>query len=203
MILLDDLFEADDFKGAVAELAADFRKDHGFPEVHQLGIVVPDVESAAQTLEKRGIGPFFIAAGSPVLWRERGEEGTFEGKLGIAYHQGVELELLEPGKGSDFYRQSLDRKGGMVVQHLGFLVPDVDTSVETLTASGYSLWIRGKLKSGPSTADFAYMDTVADAGLVIEFICWKLMGVQFNTPPFIFHTIGRIEKWTGKRSISL
>jgi hypothetical protein len=203
MVALDDVFKTDDFSNAVDGLASAFRADHKLPEIHQLGIVVSDVEMAAIKLEEKGIGPFFIASGSPVLWRERGEERNFEGKMGIAYHQGFELELLEPGKGSDFYRQALDPKGAMVVQHLGFLVPDVDTWAETLTASGYPLWIRGKLKSGPSTADFAYMDTVADAGLVIEFICWKLMGIRFNTPPFIFHTIGRIEKWSGKRSISL
>jgi hypothetical protein len=203
MVLLDDLFKADNFGDAVSGLASVFRTDYKLPEIHQLGIVVSDVEMAAVQLEEKGIGPFFIASGSPVLWKERGEDGNFEGKLGIAYHQGFELELLEPGKGSDFYRQSLDPEGGMVVQHLGFLVPDVDTSAEMLAASGYPLWIRGKLKSGPSTADFAYMDTVGDAGLVIEFICWKLMGLRFNTPPSIFHAIGRIEKWTGKRSISL
>jgi hypothetical protein len=203
MVLLDDLFKADNFGDAVSGLASVFRTDYKLPEIHQLGIVVSDVEMAAVQLEEKGIGPFFIASGSPVLWKERGEDGNFEGKLGIAYHQGFELELLEPGKGSDFYRQSLDPEGGMVVQHLGFLVPDVDTSAEMLAASGYPLWIRGRLKSGPTTADFAYMDTVADAGLVMEFICWKLMGIRFNTPPFIFHTIGRIEKWTGKRSISL
>jgi hypothetical protein len=203
MVLLDDLLKADDFSDAVKGLASDFRADYKLPEIHQLGIVVPDVEMAAVQLEEKSIGPFFIASGSPVVWKERGEDGSFAGKMGIAYHHGFELELLEAGKGSDFYRQCLDPEGSMVVHHLGFLVPDVDTSAETLIASGYPLWIRGKLKSGPSTADFAYMDTVNDAGLVIEFICWKLMGVRFNTPPSIFHAIGRIEKWTGKRCISL
>lgn len=203
MVSLDDLFKADDFIVAVDDLASDFRKEHGLPEIHQLGIVVPDVEMAAVKLEEKGIGPFFIASGSPVLWKERGEDGNFQGKLGIAYRHNFELELLEPGKGSDFYRQCLDSKGNMVVHHLGFMVKDVDKWAEKLSSSGYPVWIRGKLKSGPSTADFAYMDTVNDAGLVIEFICWKLMGVRFNTPPSIFHAIGRIEKWTGKRSITL
>jgi len=203
MVALDDLFKAADFRDAVEGLASDFRAYHKLPEIHQLGIVVSDVEMAAVQLEEKGIGPFFIASGNPVLWKERGEDGNFEGKLGFAYHQGFELELLEPGKGSEFYRQFLDPEGAMVVHHLGFMVPDVDTWAEDLSSSGYPVWIRGKLKSGPSTADFAYMDTVSDAGLVIEFICWKLMGVRFNTPPSIFHAIGRIEKWTGKRSISL
>ena len=85
MVSLDDLFKADDFIVAVDDLASDFRKEHGLPEIHQLGIVVPDVEMAAVKLEEKGIGPFFIASGSPVLWKERGEDGNFQGKLGIAY----------------------------------------------------------------------------------------------------------------------
>jgi len=203
MVPLYDLVGAADFRDAVKGLAADFRNDHNLPDIHQIGIVVSDIEVAAGKLEDKGIGPFFIASGSPVLWEERGEARSFAGKMGIAYHHGFELELLEAGTGSDFYRHSLDPKGAMVVHHLGFLVPDVDEWAGKLSSSEYPVWIRGQLKSGPSTADFAYMDTVGDAGLVMEFICWKLMGIRFNTPPSIFRAIGRIEKWTGKRSISL
>ena len=203
MVYLNDLFKADNFRDAVSGIAGGFRDKHGLPKIHQIGLVVTDVEAAAEELEKNGIGPFFIASGRPIFWREREREATFSGKLGIAYHQGLELELLEPGDGSDFYRHCLDPDGKIVIHHLGLLVSDVDEWAGRLASSGYPIWVRGKLKSGPMTTDFAYMDTVNDAGLVIEFICWRLMGIRFNTPPSIFHAIGRIEKWTGKRSISL
>ena len=203
MVYLNDLFKADNFRDAVSGIAGGLRDKHGLPKIHQLGLVVTNVEAAAEELEKKGIGPFFIASGSPILWRERERETTFSGKLGIAYHQGLELELLEPGDGSDFYRRRLDPDGKIVIHHLGFLVPNVDEWANKLATAGYPVWVRGKLKSGPMTTDFAYMDTVNDAELVIEFICWRLMGIRFSTPPSIFHAIGRIEKWTGKRSISL
>ena len=80
MVLLDDLLKADDFSDAVKGLASDFRADYKLPEIHQLGIVVPDVEMAAVQLEEKSIGPFFIASGSPVVWKERGEDGSFAGK---------------------------------------------------------------------------------------------------------------------------
>ncbi|TFG38228.1 MAG: hypothetical protein E4H39_00795 [Syntrophobacterales bacterium] len=203
MIYLADLLRNDRFGDAVSDLAGNFRVKHGLPKIHQVGLVVSDVEAAAAELEKSGMGPFFIAAGSPVSWLERGEQKDFQGKLGIAYHHNVELELLEAGKGSDFYRQSLDPGGEITVQHLGFLVPDVDVWAENLAASGYPVWVRGKLKSGPSTADFAYMDTVNDAGIVIEFISWKMMGIRIRIPPSIYHALGRLEKLSGKRCISL
>jgi hypothetical protein len=201
--LLSDLLASGDFRTAVDRLAREFRERHGLPSIHQLGIVVPEVESAAGELEARGIGPFFIAAGSPALWRERGEDRTYSGKLGIAYHQGLELELLEPGEGSDFYRRKLDPEGRAVVQHLGLSVDDVDEWASRLEGEGYPVWVRGKLKTGPLRTDFAYMDTEAAAGLVIEFICWRLFGRRFSPPGSVFHAIGRLEKLLGKRCLAL
>jgi hypothetical protein len=118
-------------------------------------------------------------------------------------HRGFELELLEPTEGSDFYRQSLDPTGGIVVQHLGLLVPDVDEWADRLAAAGSPVWIRGKLKIGPATADFCYMDTVEQAGLIIEFISWRICGSSFRPLAALYHVAGRLEKRWGKRSITV
>lgn len=202
MVFLDDLLNADDFSQAVDGLAREFRDQYRLPDIQQLGLVVPDVEAAAAGLEARGIGPFFIAEGAPVLWRERGQERSFVGRLAIAYLQGVELEPLEPGAGSDFYRQCLDPAGRIVVQHLGFAVQDVDEWAGRLEASGVPVSVRGRLKLGPLSCDFAYMDSVEQAGIVVEFICWRLFGRPFHPPAAVFHTVGRLEKWSGKRCLS-
>jgi hypothetical protein len=85
VIYLDDLLKADDFNLAASSIAKDFRDKYGFPNIHQLGIVVPDVEAAAAELEEKGIGPFFIASSGLKLWRERGQPKSFHGKVGIAY----------------------------------------------------------------------------------------------------------------------
>ena len=61
MVYLDDLLKSDDFNLAVSAIAKDFREKYKFPDIHQLGIVVPDVEAAAAELEAKGIGHFFIA----------------------------------------------------------------------------------------------------------------------------------------------
>lgn len=203
MVLFDELMKAHDFAGVVGELAGDFRKRFALPHVHQLGVVVPDVEEAAKELEDKGIGPFFIAGGSTDFWYERYEPRSFIGKMGIASFKGFEIELLEPGSGSDFYQQCVDSQCRPVVQHLGFLVQDVDTWASILSQAGYPVWVRGKLSAFPSSANFAYMDTVNDAGLVIEFICWKMLGFRLTPPPGVFHTIGRIQKLSGKRALYL
>lgn len=203
MIFLEDLLQANDFNQAVDNLAGEFRKKHDLPGIHQLGLVVPDVVEAALKLEENGLGPFFIAGGSPTFWQERGEEKSFSGKLGIAYHEGFELELLEPGQGSDFYRQSLDENGKIIVQHLGLKVKNVDDWADKLVQEGYPVYVRGKLRTGPMGSDFAYMDTAAEAGLVIEFISWNLLGIKCNPPGGIFRMIGKIQHRTGKRDLSI
>jgi hypothetical protein len=203
MIFLKDLLGAEDFNQAVNDLAANFMARHNLEKVHQLGLVVPDVEHAAEELEARRIGPFFIATGSPVFWKEKGKDRSVSGKMGLAYHREVELELLEPLKGSDFYTQSLAPDGRIVLQHLGFLVKDVDTYADKAAKAGMPVWVRGQLKAWPSTTEFAYLTPDVENGLIMEFINWHVMGFSVSPPPWLLKTIGRIEKWTGKRCLAL
>ena len=203
MLYFDELLKADDFSQAVNALATDFMKEHGLEKVHQVGLVVPDVEKAAEKLEGKGFGPFFIATGSPVFWKEKGGDREISGKMGLAYHEGIELELLEPVKGSDFYTRSLDPDGRVVVQHLGFLVKGVDDWADKATKYGLPVWVRGQLKAWPSTTDFAYLEPLKENGLIMEFINWRIMGISFSPPPKLLKTVGHLEKWTGKRSIAL
>jgi len=203
MVFFDDLLSADNFTLAVSRLAHEFREKYDLPQLHQLGIVVPDVEAAAATLEERGMSPFFIASGSPVFWNERGQDRQFTGKLGIAYHKGVEIELLEPGIGSSFYKACVDPDCSMVVQHLGFLVKDVDAWADRLSRDGYPVWVRGTIRAIPSTSEFAYMDTVEETGFVIELICWKILGIPFTPPSGLFKALGRIEKTIGIRCLPM
>lgn len=201
MVFLEDLLSAEDFGAAVDGLAREFRSKHELPAIHQLGLVVSDVEEAARTLQDRGIGPFLIGSGSPVLWRERGEERNVRGRIGLAYHQGVELELLEPADGSDFYRRSLDPEGRIVVQHLGFVVRDVDEWADRLNAAGTPTRIRGTIKVGPSRTEFAYMDTLNETGFVIEFISWRMFGWGSKPPAGVVKVLAQLQRWSGKRSV--
>lgn len=201
MIYFKDLLYTNNFNQAVESLASEFREEHGLPKIHQLGLLVKNVENAAQQLEAKGIGPFFIAAGSPVYWMERGDKKTINGKMGLGYHQGIEVELLEPLDGSDFYTKNLDPEGKIVVQQLGFLVDDVETWADKLSIAGTSLWLLGQLRLGPVTYDFAYMKPLEDSGLIIEFITWRLLGLRISPPRNLLKFLGRMEKLTGKRTI--
>ena len=202
-MLLEQLLETVDFAGAVDSLASDFREKHGLGRIDQLGLVVPSVEDAAARLETLGIGPFLISSGAPVRWEERGEPRRFKGKLGLARHNGVDLELLEPGEGSEFYRQYLDPGGGIVVQHLGFFIKQVDSRMQRMNDSGIPTLIRGRIKTGPLAFDFAYMDSVENAGFVIELIEFSAFGMRFRPPGVLYHFLGRLEKMSGLRCIDV
>lgn len=202
MIYFDDLLKDDNIHDTVSRIAGDYRKKYNFPEVRQLGVIVADVEKAAAQLEQKGVGPFFIASDTLKAWNERGKTATFSGKLGMAIYKGYEVELLEPGVGSDFYKSCVDEKGRMVVQHLGFLVKDVEACRTQLEKSGCSTWVRGTIKSFPMAIEFAYMDTVEQAGIILEFIDMRFLGFPVTIPGGIYHGLGRMQKLTGMRCLS-
>ena len=199
MLILDELLVEDDFARAVDNLSPPFMSRLDPPPVHQLGVVVPEIQAAADNLEGKGVGPFLLASGPVTQWSENGKERRFTGKLGLGYFRGKEIELLEPGSGSNFYLQHLDPKGRFLVQHLGFLVKDVDDWSEKLTALGCPLWVRGKIKTGPVTAEFAYMDAIQQCGFIVEFICFKFLGISGGPPQKIIHMLGNAQKRSGKR----
>lgn len=201
MIYFDDLLKDDNIHDTVSLIAGDFRRKQNFPDVRQLGVVVANVEEAAAELEKRGIGPFFIASDTLKFWSERGENKTFSGKLGMAIYKGYEVELLEPGIGSTFYKSCVDEKGRMVLQHLGFLVKDVDAYRNQMEKAGCQTWVRGQIKSFPIVTDFAYMDSVKQAGIILEFIDMRFLGIGITPPGVIYHGLGKLEKLTGIRCL--
>ena len=203
MIYLEDLLADRSFAEAANGLSRRVRDAHDFPPLHQVGFVVPDVERAAKVLEDRGIGPFLIMAGHAAHWRERGELRDTGLKLGMAYHQGIQIELLEPVKNSGIHANSLHPSGKAVVEHLAFLVKDVDLWAEKLIAAGTDLFVRAQLKGLGLTADLAYMDKNEDDGLSMEFLNVKLFGIPLTLSASKVHPIGQIQKWTGKRCLEV
>ena len=202
-MLFEELTRTGDLLTAADGVAREFRDRFGFPPLEQVGVVVPDAVEAALALEKQGYGPFFIAGGRPAMWRERGRDRDFSGRLGLAFYKHLEIELLEAGEGSDFYAKDMDPQGRPRVQHLSFAVQDVDEWTSKLGAAGYDTYIRGKLKLGPINTDFAYLDTAADAGVILEVSCWRLFGKPSGIRTPIFKAAARFQKLTGIRSFSV
>ena len=193
MEYLENLLKTESFETAVDSLIHEFRNKYELPTINQLGLVVADVEKAAEYLERKGIGPFFIGSGKLAFWYERGERRSVKGKLGTAQYQGVELELLEPTEGSDFYKDSLDPQGKIIVHHLAFLVEDVAYWVKRFEEEGFPVWIQGRINYGPLRIDFVYMDTESETGYVIEFFSQRFFGLKWWPPAGFFRTLAKFQ----------
>ncbi len=203
MLYLEDLISQPNFNQALLSIAPEFAERFELPEIHQLGLAVTDVEAAALELENRGIPTFFIASGSPASWIERGESRSYLGKMGVSHYKGVELELLEPGQGSRVFLDSLDPIGRIVVHHLAFRVVDLQPWVEKFEAAGFSIWIQGTNRIGPARSQFIYMDTQDALDVVIEFFSRSCWGLNWWPLSRLYRIIARLQKWTGKRSLTV
>lgn len=194
MLKLEDYLEAPDFDAAITALGASLRRALDLPPVYQLGLVVPDADAAAGRLAERGIPPVFTTTGAPAMCYVEGVENRSTSRLVFAYHQGYELELIEPGPGAVFYARDLDPAGGVVLQHLGFMVRDVDAWVGRLCSGGVRLMVRGRIVLGPIRVNYAYFDTREEHGIITELIAAQLFGRYLASPRPLYTFLGRFQR---------
>lgn len=203
MMYLNDFLAAKDFSAMVESTGAVLQERFGLPEVYQLGLIVPDIEAADETMVSLGLPPSFIASVKTDRWMEKGEDMNISAKLGFAYHQGHELELIEPGDNASFYAQDLDPQGEIVVHHFGFMIKNLEDWMARLASQGVPLLVRGKLSMGIVTGEFAYFDTRKECGMITELISMKILGVHRKLPSALLERLARLQVKTGKRTISV
>jgi hypothetical protein len=203
MTLLREFITTEDFTAAVNTLAEPICRRYDLPGVYQLGLVVPDAVAADEAIVRDwGLDPAFMLEGEAARWIENGKELRVSARLGLTYHQGYELELIEPREGDDFHARDLNPDGEIFLQHFGFLVRDLDLQTARLTSQGVPLLVRGHLHSGPLTGDFSYLDTRAEFGIITELICLRFLGIRTRMPPRLARYMGRRQTRSGKRVLS-
>jgi Glyoxalase/Bleomycin resistance protein/Dioxygenase superfamily len=204
MTLLRELITTGDFTAAVNKVAEPICRRCDLPGVYQLGLVVPDAVGADEAMVRDwGLDPSLMIEGESALWIENGKELDIRARLGLTYHQGYELELIEPRQGADFYARDVNPDGEIFLHHFGFLVHDLDLQTARLTSQGVPLLVRGRIQSGPLTADFSYLDTRGEFGIITELICIRFLGIHTRIPPPLARFIGRRQTKSGKRVLSL
>jgi len=171
MILFNDLLHAHNIVQAVDDLVTVPRRKMGLPLAYQVGLVVPSIPQTIHDLEKIGFGPFLVATGKPIYWRELGKEKQVEGKMALSVYQNMEIEILEPTNGSEFYAKSVHPQGKAVLHHIGFLVDEIDTWIACFQQHGLHVQVEGRLELGRMHVDFAYMDNFKELGFLLELIC--------------------------------
>ena len=140
-----------------------------FNKTMQIGIVVPDVEAAAQAYERHyGIGGWQIMEigsentenvqlyGRPLEWKS---------KIAMTMVGSVMWELIQPVDKDDLFGRFLAARGGVGgVHHIAVATPDYRRVVDAHSASGHQPILSGTF----SGVEVQYLDTEADLGVILE-----------------------------------
>jgi len=139
-----------------------------FSSVHQIGVIVRDMDKAVAFYEDLGIGPFKLPKGpAPIFDRQVYGKPAPDVKNRISTTQmgAVQLELVQPVSGKSLQMEFLG-KHEEGVNHLAFLVDDLDREVAKLVQKRFRVISSGKT----SQSAFAYFDTDKVGGVIFELI---------------------------------
>lgn len=140
-----------------------------FSTVYQIGVIVRDLDAAVEHFETLGIGPFTLSKNpAPIVDRiVHGRPAPdVKNRISKAQMGDVELELVQPVSGESVQKEFLE-KHGEGINHLGFLVNDLEAETAKLVEKGFRVISSGKTTSGGA---FAYLDTDRVGGIVFELI---------------------------------
>ena len=139
-----------------------------FTRITHIGLVVKDMNKTIQRLTALGIGPF-----TPRMPPPDAKE-TYRGKpfipsqrvaIQITHIGDMELELIQPINGESPHQEFLDKKGEGI-QHLGFMVDNLQEDVKRLTDQGSEILFTSQFKGGGGVT---YLDLDV-AGLIVELV---------------------------------
>jgi len=149
--------------------------DNVFPltQINQIALVVRDLDAALRRYwETLGVGPWKVYTyGSPLV-REmtyRGRPQEYRMRLALAQVGPLVIELLQPLSGDNIYVEHLDSKGEGL-HHVGIFVPSFDQAVAQAQQQGFSVLQSGRGYGRWGDGGFAYLDTEAAFGVILEVI---------------------------------
>ena len=144
-------------------MSNDIQQALNLASIDQIGFVVKDLSKAIQAYEPL-FGPFKTMDPGEMVFDYRGVPTASEIRLAFGRSGDVEIELIEWISGGTPHKEFLDA-GHEVMQHVRFIVEDIDESIEQAKQLDYhAIWYKC---FSPGLAA-AYLERVGDP-LVIEF----------------------------------
>ncbi|MBN2040636.1 MAG: VOC family protein [Spirochaetes bacterium] len=140
-----------------------------FSKLVHLGLIIKDLDKTIDKLSSYGLGPFEyreIPPGAEEWYKDKPLKASF--KIAGVNLGGLDLELIQPVDGDSPHMEFL-KNHGEGIQHVGFLVDDVDKEVEAMKEKGAKVQLRADL---PPKMKVAYMD-LDTSGLVCELMQLK------------------------------
>jgi hypothetical protein len=140
-------------------------------QLHQVGLVVRDLDRGMRHYwEGFGIGPWRVYTYGPPLVKEmtyRGRRQDYRMRLGFAYVGSLMIELIQSLEGPNIYVEHLQAHGEGL-HHVLTYVEDLDRAIGDLEARGYPLIQSGRGYGVHGDGGYAYFDTTATLGLILE-----------------------------------
>ena len=142
-------------------------------QVNQIALVVRDLDAAVRRYwEMLGVGPWKVYTYGPPLVRDmtyRGKAQEYRMRLALAQMGPLVVELIQPLSDRNIYVEHLDRKGEGL-HHLGIIVPSLDRGVAEAERQGFTVLQSGRGYGRFGDGGFAYFDTEASLGVILELI---------------------------------
>lgn len=136
-----------------------------FSRLHHVTVAVKDIERAVKFYSSVGLGPFVSPEkhvfANKTLW---GKPLTHKLLIRETQIGPAVLQLVQHVEGEDIYKEFIDKRGEGV-QHLGFVVDNIDKGEDAAVRMGLKVTQRGRGKDG---SGFAYFDTELLGGVVLE-----------------------------------
>lgn len=141
--------------------------------VAQVAMVVKDLDKTVEMYWKVfGIGPWqFYTYGQPLV-----QNASYHGKpvihhfrIALTYFGPTRIELIEHKDGDSVYADFI-KDHGYGIQHLGFLVDNMDEAIKQAEAAGFKIIMDGSGFGPDGDGHYAYLDSENDFGFTIEFI---------------------------------
>jgi len=173
------------------------KKQLRLPKLGQIGYVVTDIDKTmAYYKDTLGISPWIVLDERPAPCIEKGKEVHPLLRIALAYMGPVQMELIQVEEGESLHLNHVrESKGG--VHHLGFMVQDLDKRLDACHKMGIGILQRGTIKDIGFTIDYAYLDTVDQAGIILEFIQWRMGSV----PLPINRSVYNVVSWVGSKTL--
>ena len=141
--------------------------------IHQVALVVEDLDEAVRRYWTLcGVGPWRIYTYQPPLVKDmtyRGRRHDYRMRLALAQMGDLMLELIQPLCDANVYTEHLRAKGPGL-HHVGIIVPSVEEAVAEAARGGLSVLQSGRGYGLQGDGAYAYMDTEALLGMIVEFI---------------------------------
>jgi catechol 2,3-dioxygenase-like lactoylglutathione lyase family enzyme len=141
--------------------------------VAQVAFLVEDLDKAVENYHRTfGVGPWhFYTYQKPFVPRMsyRGKDADYAMRVALSYFGSSRVEFIQSIRGPSIYEEFIERHG-YGVQHLGFLVDDMEAALAEARKAGFEMIMDGAGFGPDDDGHYAYLDTEDAFGAIFELI---------------------------------